>query len=371
MSIDIDLLMEPKVFTYNQEYLSNEGLDYHFIIIGAGGTGGYLIPNLARMVSIKNGEGADHQVTIVDADRVEQKNLLRQNFTDSDIGKNKAAVMAGRYGRAFKQTFYFIEEYIENYTQIVDIIESENKIPVIIDCVDNNKTRFIIEEARKSYMRTNPRFDVLVISSGNEEFAGQVIFSYELSERNKYHYERIGEIEDGVYMKHESPSLIDIFPNMKIGKLPDEESCAEQAISAPQNIHTNMTAADIQFGFINRLLNKEKIDILAVFFDSFMMTRSIYSSRATHAKQLLSMVENNQSLIDYFPEESIDKKNAVVRPSYEEVINFVEEEEEEEEELSESDEALVNENNDTPIQDYVTWGEEDVPRFESVVSRYE
>ena len=70
MSIDIDLLMEPKVFTYNQEYLSNEGLDYHFIIIGAGGTGGYLIPNLARMVSIKNGEGADHQVTIVDAEKV-------------------------------------------------------------------------------------------------------------------------------------------------------------------------------------------------------------------------------------------------------------------------------------------------------------
>ena len=170
-------------------------------------------------------------------------------------------------------------------------------------------------------------------------------------------------------MRKKSPSLIDIFPNMKIGKLPDEESCAEQAISAPQNIHTNMTAADIQFGFVNRLLNKEKIDILAVFFDSFMMTRSIYSSRPSHAKQLLSMIENNQSLIDYFPEESIDKKNAVVRPSYEEVINFVEEEEEEE--LSESDEALVNENNDTPIQDYVTWGEEDVPRFDSVVSSYE
>lgn len=45
----------------------------HFIMVGAGGTGGHLISNLVRMVSIKN-EGRSswnrHSVTIIDGDKV-------------------------------------------------------------------------------------------------------------------------------------------------------------------------------------------------------------------------------------------------------------------------------------------------------------
>lgn len=70
--IDVARLLEKKAYGYHKVENSQT---YHFIIIGAGGTGGYLIPNLARMVSLKNkiarAENRPlHSVTIVDADEV-------------------------------------------------------------------------------------------------------------------------------------------------------------------------------------------------------------------------------------------------------------------------------------------------------------
>ena len=47
----------------------------HWIIIGAGGNGGYLIPQLARQIALQNRilrlEGRQlHAITIIDADKV-------------------------------------------------------------------------------------------------------------------------------------------------------------------------------------------------------------------------------------------------------------------------------------------------------------
>ena len=115
---------------------------------------------------------------------------------------------------------------------------------------------------------------------------------------------------------------------MEVDKLPTEESCAEQAVSAPQNIHTNMTAADIIFGFVNRLLNDKEIDTLAYFFDSQTMLRNSYSGRPTHIKQLLQLVEGNAAYNDFFPEAQSEENN-IKAPTYKEVINSYSEENEE------------------------------------------
>lgn len=308
--MDIELLLEEKRFVYDpNDFTPRAEEDYHFIVIGAGGTGGYLIPNLGRMIGIKNDEGKNHTVTIVDADETEEKNLLRQNFSPNDIGKNKAAVMATRYGRAFGETFYYQEDYIEDADQIVEIMKSENKTTVIIDCVDNNKTRFVIKEGVRRYHETVGLHNTAIISSGNEEYGGQVVFSYQIAKR----------FEDSTSYEYKSPDLIDMFPDMNIDQLPSEESCAEQAISAPQNIHTNMTAADIIFGFVNRLLNNIPVDILALFFDSQTMLRTSYSSRNTHVKQLLEMTENNGAISEFLPDEETPK-DAIYAPSYEEAL---------------------------------------------------
>lgn len=52
------------------------------IVIGAGGTGGYVIPHLYR---IGYASGRPMRVIVCDGDVVEEKNLIRQNFVSTGL----------------------------------------------------------------------------------------------------------------------------------------------------------------------------------------------------------------------------------------------------------------------------------------------
>ena len=80
------------------------------IVLGAGGTGGYLIPHLYRIAFAD--DKRNYRIIICDGDIVEPKNLIRQNFVKQDIGRNKAAVLAERYAGAFGIECEYIRVYI-------------------------------------------------------------------------------------------------------------------------------------------------------------------------------------------------------------------------------------------------------------------
>ena len=75
---------------------------WNLFVVGCGGTGSYIIPELARLWAknelMRQRIGA---VTIIDEDAVESKNVIRQRFVDGDVGKPKAQVLARRYGQAY------------------------------------------------------------------------------------------------------------------------------------------------------------------------------------------------------------------------------------------------------------------------------
>ena len=71
----------------------------HFYIIGAGGVGSWLAPAICLLKSPK-------EVTIVDGDILERKNLNRQLFTKADIGKPKSDALAAKYGCASEPKWY-------------------------------------------------------------------------------------------------------------------------------------------------------------------------------------------------------------------------------------------------------------------------
>ena len=301
MTIDIQKLLEKKEFNYHK---IEGGQSYHFIVVGAGGTGGYLIPNLARMVSLTSeqfeDEGVSHRITIIDADQVEPKNLTRQQFVQPDIGKNKAEIMARRYGRSFGLTIGYIKKYIESPNDLVQLMNSSEHTPVLVDAVDNNKTRLIMKEAMDEYGKTG---EILQISSGNEEYAGQVIFNY----KNKDRYTSVLE-SDGARTKN-TPGLFEVFPTAEIGQLPTELSCAEQAISSPQNIHVNMTAANLMFGYVNKILNYRPINELAIFFDTNTQQTSVYRATKSGLEDLMRMTPNNASILDYLPDSELSNES--------------------------------------------------------------
>lgn len=277
----------------------------HFVIIGAGGTGGYLIPNLTRQIALQNEargkEGhAPHSLTIIDGDIVEEKNLVRQNFVDRDLNKNKAEVMADRYGKAFQLSISYIPEYIVSTDMLVQLIDMERHVPVFIDCVDNNKTRVFIEEAHRTFNQS------YFISSGNEEMTGQVVLS---TNSGRKQLESVFESEEfGYPVVVKTPSILNMFPSMLDGsdKLPTEMSCAENAESAPQNIHTNMTAANLIFGFANKILAKPEdvtkgIDHFAVFYNLNNMTFRTFATTKEDFKSALKMVEGNPAYQEMMP----------------------------------------------------------------------
>ncbi len=71
----------------------------HIYIIGAGGVGSWLTPAICLL---KN----KNDVTVIDADILEKKNLNRQLFTDSEIGLSKADALSKKYGCKFVGSWF-------------------------------------------------------------------------------------------------------------------------------------------------------------------------------------------------------------------------------------------------------------------------
>lgn len=75
------------------------------IMLGVGGTGGYVAPHLYRLLySVER----PVRIIVADGDIVEQKNLVCQNFIAADLGRNKAQALAGRYSAAFGKEIEYI-----------------------------------------------------------------------------------------------------------------------------------------------------------------------------------------------------------------------------------------------------------------------
>lgn len=193
-------------------------------IIGCGGTGGYVVRDLARYISTLSYASKTIMV-LMDGDTVEQRNTIRQNFITKDVGKNKAEVLATRYGNAFGLHMIAVPNHLTNLnmsnilssTGLCNFIRQEfagtrvsasyygaprvNINLCIISCVDNNKTRalisgvlglhegegtittldkrvFTIDALRDADIATVIN-SITWIDSGNETNAGQVVVYYD------------------------------------------------------------------------------------------------------------------------------------------------------------------------------------------------
>lgn len=89
-----------------------------------------------------------------------------------------------------------------------------------------------------------------MITELNEEWGGQVVCGY------NYPKEANESMSASKPQQFRMPCLIDIYPEVYDAqdKLPDEQSCAERAVSAPQNVFTNLTASNLLLGFAYNIL---------------------------------------------------------------------------------------------------------------------
>ena len=88
--------------------------------LGAGGTGGHIAPHLYRLLYAL---GRPTRYIICDGDKVEEKNLLRQNFSPVDLGENKARVLAERYSTVFGLEAEYVPAFIEKLETLMELIQ--------------------------------------------------------------------------------------------------------------------------------------------------------------------------------------------------------------------------------------------------------
>lgn len=117
-------------------------------IIGVGGVGSWLAPALCLLKKPEN-------VTVIDGDRLEPKNMNRQLFTEDDIGANKAEAIARKY-RCNAIAEYFSLGKIEL-----------RRGDVLLVCADNNPARLA---ALREADRTD---DLMVIVAANETHSAE------------------------------------------------------------------------------------------------------------------------------------------------------------------------------------------------------
>ena len=156
------------------------------VLVGTGGTGGYIVPQLYRLLYALD---RPIRVILCDGDLVEEKNLGRQNFIEADLGKNKAMVLAERYSNAFGIETSYIPQYVEDEEMLEELLEplqypqnryvtNQNgeavrevisEIVILIGAVDNNRSRQVFHSV---FQRAK---ELIYIDSGNSKASGQVI----------------------------------------------------------------------------------------------------------------------------------------------------------------------------------------------------
>jgi PRTRC genetic system ThiF family protein len=233
------------------------------LVVGCGGTGGHLVPHLARYIKVVNER--DPRATsliLADGDIVEEKNLKRQHFIEADISKNKAMVMAERYSSAFGLEIRAIPSDLESDKQIDEALNfyplPSDYSYLVIGCVDNNASRKIIHK----WLNSDGYNAKFWIDSGNEEKAGQVICGYSPAIRGYYMCVKAGpknKIKSGDFSL---PCVIDHYPelgNDSSSAFNSQLSCADRAISAPQNMQVNVSAATIIMNYARKIIDCEAL----------------------------------------------------------------------------------------------------------------
>jgi len=250
----------------------------NILVLGCGGTGGHLVPHLARLVSVLNSKRSRSayaslpvmNLFLADGDVVEEKNLIRQNFIEQDIGKNKAEVLGERYAAAFGIEIGVIPEYLERldkFSFLKTMSRSYDNASLVIGCVDNNASRKVINRwfCRKDTGGSDGRF---WIDSGNEENSGQVVCGYNPQEY-RYGQPKFNPFRKDLHSLSSGrrrgdfclPCAVEVYPELLHidDSFSSQESCAARSQSAPQNMQTNVTAAVIIMNFVQKLITRDLI----------------------------------------------------------------------------------------------------------------
>lgn len=214
---------------------------FRFLLVGCGGTGSWLAPSIARIAKVLQEKNVDVKVVFCDPDKVEQKNIPRQNFCQAEIGRNKALSLAARYSAAWGVEIKAVPERFDR--NAAGRIEFQ-KTNLVIGCVDNAAARRQIHDVLKD----SERFWWL--DCGNAESSGQVILGDAPAPKGLEGAFRSRKI----CMALPAPSLVakDLLLDRPEELLAAKLSCAEIQLANDQSLAVNQMVASIATDYLLR-----------------------------------------------------------------------------------------------------------------------
>jgi hypothetical protein len=252
------------------------------IQVGCGGTGSWLVPLASKLlnnIKLRLPETTEVVYKIIDDDTVEERNILRQNFSSWDIGKGKAMSLISRYCYNFKNMISItkrmkvkkdLQELIflpgdDPFINVSDM--RQETLVIIIGCVDNNKSRQLINKLAKT-INKELLCPIVYIDSGNLLYNGQIVtMSHGF---NEFLIKMINEFEPekAKQLERQIKSRKKINFNKMFAIVKEEEVQQSCAFFGDQSQAVNSLAATMLFCNLQKILVASEIPPDVITFNS-------------------------------------------------------------------------------------------------------
>ena len=161
------------------------------LVVGAGGSGSAVVMGLPYLDQAMRAWGHRHGLTVVlmDADVVSETNCVRQPFSTSDIGQNKATVLINRINLFWGTQW----QAVPNHFHAKSFDRNRDRCPdVVIGCVDTRGARRAIEDSFSLALNHTCYW----LDLGNNAASGQYVLGQPLNTRNRRKAERLRTVSE-------------------------------------------------------------------------------------------------------------------------------------------------------------------------------
>ncbi|MBX3282052.1 MAG: ThiF family adenylyltransferase [Acidobacteria bacterium] len=272
--MQIDLSFSQAAIVLPREYSALK-----FILIGAGGTGSFAAPAIARLVfELKQIQNKPVDMLIVDPDVVGSGNIPRSNFCAAEIGRYKAQTLAERITLAWGMEIEYSCEAFDAEKHLRRSMRDYRSLTVIVGCVDNHLARRDIHNAIDEF-KTYGSLDapgIWWIDSGNGRSSGQVLLG-STTKRQKHEKYFAGT---SICRSLPAPSLVHpdlLEPETKVASEINEASCPDRIRLGEQSLNINQRVAVEVAEMLSAMFLTRSLKRFASYFDLESGTsRSLY-----------------------------------------------------------------------------------------------
>lgn len=238
----------------------------NLILAGCGGTGSWLAPTVVRVARLLTEKfNKSVRVVFIDPDSVEAKNCYRQNFAESEIGRNKAEALATRYGLAWGVDVLALPAPFP--ADLERLLETDRQthyeLSLVIGCVDNAPARSAIHTSlseTSGYGAARWWLDC-----GNDRHSGQVLVGGFNSKHDKTIFPIPGYCARLPLPSEQHPELLVPQP---ADSAPDGNlSCADLALRGTQGLAVNQQVAAIAGDTLLQMLVYGTLTHFQTYFD--------------------------------------------------------------------------------------------------------